>query len=302
MAIMEVAGTVSFITGDVVAVSPDGSERLLALGDTVYLHEALRTDEGARVEISSVTGDRLVLEGGEELQMSQAVAGTEGAGGAEDAQPLVAATVTSIIGTVVAIAADGSERILSVGDPVFEGELVRVANGGRIGLANRAGDTVELVAGQEVLVAPEFHADIAQFDPSESVASGDSVTKALASVGEVDAIQSAILAGEDPTAIAEATAAGQTPGAGDTGPGDSGSRFVMLDRTGQEVSPQAGFRTSGLDRSFSAVSTEEQAIAAEPISPTSVNIAPTGELSFQTSSDADVINLDVSSSFADLDG
>nr|WP_067293078.1 retention module-containing protein [Marinobacterium profundum] len=298
MAIAEVAGTVSFITGSVVAVSPDGTERELVLGDTVYLHETLRAEDGARVEISSVAGDRLVVEGGEELQISQAVE-TDGAATTESAQPLIAATVTSVTGTAVAIAADGSERILSVGDPVFEGELVRVAGGGRIELDNSAGETVELVAGQKVLVAPEFYSEITRFDPSESVASSDSVTKALASLGDVDAIQRAILAGEDPTAIAEATAAGQAPGAGDTGPGDSGSRFVLLDRTGQEVRPQAGYGTSGIDRSFSAVSTEEQTIEAEPI--TTGNNAPTGELSFETSDDSDVITLDVSSSFTDLD-
>ncbi|UTW11269.1 retention module-containing protein [Marinobacterium rhizophilum] len=254
MAIAEVAGTVSFITGAVVAVSQDGSERLLALGDDVYSNETVRTEEGARVEIASTLGHEIVLGAGEELLMSTQEVASDSS---QVAAPVVAATVSSVMGTAVAIAADGSERILSAGDPVFEGELLRVAAGGRIELQSNAGETVELVGGQDVLVAPEFHTELARFDPSESVASNESVNKALVSVGEVDAIQSAILAGQDPTAIAEATAAGQAPGAGAAGPDDSGSSFVMIDRTGQEVSPQAGYNTSGLSRSISNERTED---------------------------------------------
>ncbi|MFC6672534.1 retention module-containing protein [Marinobacterium aestuariivivens] len=205
MATGDVAGSVSFITGTVVAVAPDGSERVLALGDVVYEGEEIRAGEGARIEITDANGEVLALDAGQESLIVAADAETEGA----DGQPPVAGTLTSMTGTVVAVAADGSERQLAVGDDVYEGETIRVLAGGSVELTSAAGDTVALASGQEALITPEFYTEAAQFDSTQSIADADSARQALEQSGDVDAIQAAILAGEDPTAVAEATAAGR---------------------------------------------------------------------------------------------
>jgi hypothetical protein len=44
----------------------------------------------------------------------------------------VACNVSFIFGTVVAVGTDGAERVLSLGDPLYEGDQIRVADGGRI--------------------------------------------------------------------------------------------------------------------------------------------------------------------------
>ncbi|NVK41427.1 MAG: retention module-containing protein, partial [Oceanospirillaceae bacterium] len=263
MATGDVAGSVSFITGTVVAVSPDGSERVLALGDTVYEGDEIRVADGGRIEITSGEGEVLALESGQETTMT---AGNETADLQDGSQP-VAGTVTAISGTVVAVSADGTERVLALGDQVFEGETIRVLAGGSLGLTSPGGDVVALASGQEALITPEFYTEAAEFDSSQSVATADSAQQALGQSGEIDAIQAAILAGEDPTAVAEATAAGgQAPAAGGNGgPGDSGTSFVKIDRTAGEVTPEAGYPTAGLSRTFDTPQTEDQLLDQEPV-------------------------------------
>ncbi|ANG62534.1 hypothetical protein A8C75_08570 [Marinobacterium aestuarii] len=264
MAIGDVAGSVSFIFGTVVAVGANGAERVLSLGDTLYEGDQVRVSDGGRIEITAANGETLALDSGQEATVDAGFL-TAHSGDGQSQHQDVAATVTSISGTVVAVAADGSERILAVGDVLFEGELIRVASGGSVQLTGASGETVSLASGQQALITPEFYTDAAQFDSSQSVASSQSADQALQQTGEIDAIQAAILAGEDPTAVAEATAAGQAPGdAG--GPGDSGSSFVLLSRTGQEVNPEAGYPTSGLSRGFTTPDNEVVLLTdAEPV-------------------------------------
>ncbi|MDP1166090.1 retention module-containing protein, partial [Klebsiella pneumoniae] len=65
------------------------------------------------------------------------------------------------------------------------------------------------------------------------------------SIASVDAIQAAILAGQDPTEVLEPTAAG-APAAGGTD-GNEGADFVQLSRTAGETTPEAGYETIGLN-------------------------------------------------------
>ncbi len=264
MAIGDVAGSVSFVFGTVVAVGSNGAERVLSLGDTLYEGDQIRVPDGGRIEIAAVNGELLALGSGQEATVDAGFL-TASSAGALPQNLDVAATVTSITGTVVAVAADGSERILSVGDVLFEGELIRVASGGSVQLTGASGEMVSLASGQQALITPEFYTDAVLFDASQSVASGPSTGQALQQTGEIDAIQAAILAGEDPTAVAEATAAGQAAGEAG-GPGDSGSSFVLLSRTGQEVTPEAGYPTIGLSRGFTVPENEDVLLTeAEPV-------------------------------------
>ncbi|MGH1461417.1 MAG: retention module-containing protein [Neptuniibacter sp.] len=142
----------------------------------------------------------------------------------------IVGTVSLLIGKVVAVKADGSERILALGDQVFADEMVRVSPDGAIEIAMDAGDPVRLEGGQSWLASSETHQTADDFDLSEAVA-------------DVDSIQAAILAGVDPTEVSEATAAGGDAGAG--GDGNEGSSTVNVDRTAGEVDPTAGFDTIG---------------------------------------------------------
>ena len=185
MAIGDVAGNVSFISGTVIAVGADGSERVLALGDAVYEGDQIRVAEGGRIEISAANGEMLAFGSGQEATIDAGYLTSN----TQDDQPQsqdVAATVTSISGTVVAVAADGSERILTVGDVLFEGELIRVAGGGAVELTSASGETVSLASGQQALITPEFYTEASQFDSSQSVVSVPSAQQALQQTGEID--------------------------------------------------------------------------------------------------------------------
>ncbi len=143
----------------------------------------------------------------------------------------VIGTVSHLIGRAVAIKADGTERVLALGDEVHADEMVRVAPDASIEIAMEGGEPVKLDGGQNWLANSETFTEAEDFDLTEATA-------------DVEAIQAAILAGADPTEVAEETAAGgDAPGAG--GDGNEGSSTVNIERTAQEVDPNAGYETSG---------------------------------------------------------
>ena len=63
-------------------------------------------------------------------------------------------------------------------------------------------------------------------------------------LADVEALQRAIAAGEDPTLVAPATAAG--PAAGGAGGAGGGNSFVLLNEVGGAIDPTIGFPTRGL--------------------------------------------------------
>ena len=144
-------------------------------------------------------------------------------------------TVSHLVGQVFAIKADGSERLLALGDPVFSDEMVRVAPGGAIEISMDSGELVKLEGGQNWLATTETYQEAGDFDLSEATA-------------DIQSIQEAILAGVDPTEVTEATAAGGEPAAG--AEGDEGSSTVVVNRTAEEVDPTAGYDTIGFQDTF----------------------------------------------------
>ena len=143
----------------------------------------------------------------------------------------IVGTVSQLVGRAVAIKADGSERILTLGDQVFADEMVRVSPDSSIEISMEGGEPVRLDAGQSWLVSNETFNEAEDFDLTEAVA-------------DIESIQEAILAGVDPTEVAEATAAGETAAGGE---GNEGSSTVNVLRTGEEVDPTAGHETVGFD-------------------------------------------------------
>ena len=63
-------GTISKITGTVIARAPDGAIRELQLGDDVYQGEVLITAQGAIVEVTVPDAPAIVLPGGRELLLN----------------------------------------------------------------------------------------------------------------------------------------------------------------------------------------------------------------------------------------
>ncbi|WP_036191089.1 retention module-containing protein, partial [Marinobacterium lacunae] len=246
----EVIGNVSFLDGNAVAVSADGTERELALGDAIMSDDVVRTVEGSRIEITLASGEAVALSGSDSWAASSA--GVEVAGAEQGAGDVIG-TVSSVAGQVVAVAADGSERVLMPGDAIYADEVIRTGPDAQIEIAMNVGGPVVLEGGQSWLATSDTYTPADQFDTSEAVAD-------TGSFGDVDAIQAAILAGQDPTQIGEATAAG-APAAGATGGdgNDGGADFVTLSRTGGEIDPTAGYDTIGIASSFEQPVSEELA-------------------------------------------
>ena len=155
---------------------------------------------------------------------------------------IVVGTVRLLTGKAIAMSPDGTERVLALGDPIFEDDVIRTAPDATIEIAMENGEVVALDSGENWMVSIDAFETEAEFQVDDAVASAD-------------AIQAAILAGEDPTAVAEATAAG-APAAGATGDG-GGTQVEIIDRTADEVTPEAGYDTTGFDESFPPPDEEE---------------------------------------------
>ncbi|WP_415904184.1 retention module-containing protein [Neptuniibacter sp. QD48_55] len=221
---------------------------------------------------------------------------------------VVIGSVSQISGKVVAISPDGSERILALGDPVYEDDLIKVSQDGSIEIDVNNAESVALESGQVWLVSSETFSVIENIDPSEYVVNPEFLDSALAAEvaenaeeaaelareeaaaaeaagetffdqanadaeAEAEAIQAAILAGVDPTQVGEATAAGGQPAAGGDG-GNEGSSTVNITRTAEEVDPTAGYDTVGIEDSFEDPVEEELPAPVEPIVSIIVELVP----------------------------
>ena len=266
----EVIGNVSFLDGSAIAVAADGTERALSLGDVIMSDDVVRTAEGARIEIALANGEYIALTGNDSWVASSA--GVEASGTDPHMAGDVIGTVSSVTGQVVAVAADGSERVLMAGDVIYADEVVRTGPDAQIEIAMNVGGPVVLEGGQSWLATSDTYTPADQFDTSEAVADSGSFD-------DVDAIQAAILAGQDPTQIGEATAAG-APGAG--AGGNEGADFVTLDRTANEVDPTAGYDTLGISSSVEQPVSEELALVQEEVLPV---VSVSVEVSVETPTD-----------------
>lgn len=144
-----------------------------------------------------------------------------------------AGIISALIGTATATAVDGTVRNLQVGDKVYPNEIITTGLAGAIEIEFPDGSVMDLGRNsQAVLDSETFELDVA-VDETPSPAADV--------VDDIEAIQQALLAGEDPTQTADPTAAG--PGAQPTSEG--GSEAVVIDYLAPRVTPQAGFETIG---------------------------------------------------------
>ncbi|MDD0996358.1 retention module-containing protein [Pseudomonas sp. TNT2022 ID1044] len=150
-------------------------------------------------------------------------------------------TVSKIIGQVFAVASDGTRRVLVEGDRLFAGDQLNTGAEGAVAVRLQNGQELTLGRGSSLQMNPQL---LAHQTPHVNTA--EAVTPSQAQLSDVEQLQKAIAAGDDPTQTAEATAAGPSTGAPGGGAG-GGHSFVMLEEVGGRVDPNIGFPTAGFN-------------------------------------------------------
>lgn len=144
-----------------------------------------------------------------------------------------AGIISALIGTATATAVDGTVRNLQVGDKVYPNEIISTGIAGAIEIEFPDGGVMDLGRNSQAVLDSEAF----EFNVAET----DTPTSAADLVDDIDAIQQALIAGEDPTEVADPTAAG--PGAQPTSEG--GSDAVVVDYLAPRITPDSGFETTG---------------------------------------------------------
>ncbi|MGH8433726.1 MAG: retention module-containing protein, partial [Pseudomonas sp.] len=144
----------------------------------------------------------------------------------------VVAIVKSIVGQVIALTPEGTQRVLIEGDRLFKGEQLVTAPESMVSL--------ELTDGRIVDLGRDTQWSSAELDEQAPAAQQPAIPSAAE-------LQQAIAAGVDPTQALAPTAAGPG-GAGGAGGGavGGGHSFVILEATAGQVSPELGFTTPAL--------------------------------------------------------
>ncbi|RON92428.1 type I secretion target [Pseudomonas fluorescens] len=149
-------------------------------------------------------------------------------------------TVTKVIGQVFAQSADGTKRALVEGDRLFVGDQLITGAEGAVAVHLQNGQELTLGRGSSMTMTGELLAGQAAH-----VNAAEAVTPSDAQLTDVEQIQKAIAAGDDPTKSAEATAAGPNAPGGTPGELGGGHSFVLLTEVGGRVDPIIGFPTAG---------------------------------------------------------
>ncbi|WP_460063393.1 retention module-containing protein [Pseudomonas sp. S2_H08] len=148
--------------------------------------------------------------------------------------------VTKVIGQVFAQSADGTKRALVEGDRLFAGDQLITGAEGAVAVHLQNGQELTLGRGSSMTMTGELLAGQAAH-----VNAAEAVTPSDAQLTDVEQIQKAIAAGDDPSQTAEATAAGPNAPGGAPGEAGGGHSFVLLTEVGGRVDPIIGFPTAG---------------------------------------------------------
>ncbi|VVN48760.1 hypothetical protein PS619_06128 [Pseudomonas fluorescens] len=148
--------------------------------------------------------------------------------------------VTKVIGQVFAQSADGNKRVLVEGDRLVAGDQLITGAEGAVAVKLENGKELTLGRGSSMTMTGELLAGQAVH-----VNAAEAVTPSDAQLTDVEQIQKAIAAGDDPSKTAEATAAGPNAPGGAPGEAGGGHSFVLLTEVGGRVDPIIGFPTAG---------------------------------------------------------
>ncbi|WP_421853586.1 retention module-containing protein [Marinomonas sp.] len=105
--------------------------------------------------------------------------------------------ITKLSGSVTIQSIDGQERVVKIGDPIFFGETVLTGPNGSV--------VISFVDGTEVEIGRESVVEMTD----EIYNTGDNADLVADSSTDTEALQNAILAGDDPTLVQDAPAAGE---------------------------------------------------------------------------------------------
>jgi len=166
--------TVNAVSGEVIAVAADGTERVLEPGDQIFADETIRTSPDASVELIAIrgNGEPIVLENGQSW-LASADAFTPASNQVANADQGPIGTVNSTSGVVVAVDAEGNERVLQPGDAVFADETIQTTPDGFVELSvlGEDGQPVVVADGQSWLATSDTYTPESQFDPTTAAAS-----------------------------------------------------------------------------------------------------------------------------------
>ena len=150
--------------------------------------------------------------------------------------------VTKVIGQVFAQGTDGTRRALVEGDRLYAGDQLITGAEGAVAVHLENGRELTLGRDSSMTLSGQLLANQAVH-----VDSPEALTPSQAQLTDVEQIQKAIAAGEDPTKAAEATAAGPNAPGGAPGELGGGHSFVLLTEVGGRVDPVIGFPTAGFN-------------------------------------------------------
>ncbi|MBV4474925.1 retention module-containing protein [Pseudomonas botevensis] len=148
--------------------------------------------------------------------------------------------VTKVIGQVFSQGADGNRRALVEGDRLFAGDQLITGAEGAVAVHLQNGQELTLGRGSSLTMTGQLLANHAPH-----VDSPEALTPTDAQLTDVEQIQKAIAAGDDPSKSAEATAAGPDAPSDPNGGKGGGHSFVLLEEVGGRVDPVIGFPTAG---------------------------------------------------------
>ena len=180
---------------------------------------------------------------------------------AAQTQPIGKAFI--VYGTVKAVAANGTERLLAPNSPIFAGERIVTGPDGSVSVVfNDNAGHLELGRMSDVLMDQDVYAGAGPDQAADAVAQAAEIQAALEN-GEID-----------PTTQLPPPAAG----AGVAGPRGGGRQIVVFEADQMEVLPDSGAETTGIGLDFldppGGVVTEPEEVIIPVIPPAPAPVAP----------------------------
>ena len=266
-----VLGFVDDVNGRTYAVAEDGSERVLGVGNAIHFGDQIVTEDESFVIIKTENGEILTFANGESQLLSETFlaqqyyqgvgdsTATEAValeGGEGYAPSYVVGYVEELTGRSTAVAEDGTERVLGVGNAIHFGEEIITEDGSEIKIVFNDAPDLNISPNSVAVI------DGSLLDYPET----DALVEEVASI---EALQAALAAGEIDITELEATAAG---GTGE----DGGNDFVRVELEILEATPESGFPTDPIENEFPPIPEEDLAPNNPPDAMDDFAIPPNG--------------------------
>ncbi|WP_213879834.1 retention module-containing protein [Pseudomonas sp. dw_358] len=151
--------------------------------------------------------------------------------------------VSKVVGTVIAVAANGGRRVLVEGDRLYAGDVLETGTSGAVAVHLQNGQ--DMMLGRDSTVHLSEQTLATNVVPHVEIVAEGTAPNASPLI-DVERIQAAIAAGQDPSVDADPTAAGTTPAVATGTAAGGGHSFVLLEAVGGAVAPTVGLDTAGV--------------------------------------------------------